>query len=78
MKVAISLPDALFEAADRLARELDKPRSRLYAEAISEYVENHDKAAITEKLNAVYSQESSSVDKALHDAQLETLSDEAW
>ena len=78
MKVAISLPDSLFEAAERLAKALKKPRSQVYAEAISEYVENHDKSAITEKLNAVYSRESSAVDEALNRAQLETLSDETW
>ena len=78
MKVAISLPDPLFEAAERLAEHLKKPRSQLYAEAIAEYVGNHDNAAITEKLNAVYSTQASSVDEALQRAQLETLSDEAW
>lgn len=78
MKVAISLPDSLFEAAERLAKELKKPRSRVYADAISKYVESHDKSAITEKLNAVYANESSSVDEHLHRAQVETLSDEAW
>lgn len=78
MKVAISLPDSLFEAAERLAKQLSKPRSQVYAEALAEYVENHDKSAITEKLNAVYSQESSAIDNALSRAQLETLSDETW
>lgn len=78
MKVAISLPDPLFEAAERLARELKKPRSQLYAEAISEYLGNHDNSMITEKLDAIYAEEPSSVDEALQHAQLETLSDEAW
>jgi metal-responsive CopG/Arc/MetJ family transcriptional regulator len=78
VKVAISLPDPLFKAAERLAKELKKPRSQLYAEAISEYLGNHENSMITEKLNAVYSKEASSVDEALHRAQLETLSDETW
>jgi metal-responsive CopG/Arc/MetJ family transcriptional regulator len=78
VKVAISLPDPLFEAAERLAKELKKPRSQLYAEAISEYLGNRDNSMITEKLNAVYSEETSSVDEALQRAQLETMSDEAW
>jgi metal-responsive CopG/Arc/MetJ family transcriptional regulator len=78
MKVAISLPDSLFEAAERLANELDKPRSQLYAEAIAQYVGNYDNSEITKKLNALYATESSSVDEALQSAQLEALSDETW
>jgi metal-responsive CopG/Arc/MetJ family transcriptional regulator len=78
MKVAISIPDPIFNAAERLAKELKKPRSQLYAEAISEYLGNHDNCMITEKLNAVYAREASSVDEALQRVQLETLSDEAW
>ncbi len=78
MKVAISLPDPVFQAAERLARRLKKPRSRLYAEAISEYVGTRGSVAITERLNAIYGNESSSVDDALQKAQIETLSREAW
>ena len=78
MKVAISIPDPVFEAAERLAKDLKKPRSQLYAEAIAEYVGNHDNSMVTEKLNAVYAKQASSVDEALRRAQLETLSDEAW
>jgi len=37
MKVAITLPDPVFEAAEHLAQELHIPRSQLYAEALSAY-----------------------------------------
>ena len=78
MKVAISLPDLLFRAAERLARKLRKSRSQLYAEAIAEYVGALDAEAVTARLNAVYGKESSEVDPALKYAQLERLSREAW
>lgn len=78
MKVAISLPDPVFEAAERLAKELEKPRSQLYADAIAAYVGNHDKSAVTDKLNAVYTDDTSSVDEALFRAQLDTLDHETW
>ena len=78
MKVAISLPDTIFEAAETLARELNKPRSQLYAEAIAEYLGKYADSAITRQLNDLYARESSSVDDALQAAQLETLSDETW
>lgn len=78
MKVAISLPDPVFHAAETLARRLKKPRSRLYAEAIADYVGAHGGEAITGRLNDVYAAESSSVDKALQRAQSRSVNDEAW
>jgi metal-responsive CopG/Arc/MetJ family transcriptional regulator len=78
MKVAISLPDPLFRAAERLARKLRKSRSQLYAEAIAEYVGALGAESVTARLNAVYGKESSEVEPALKYAQLERLSREAW
>ena len=78
MKVAISLPDPVFQAAEHLAKRLKKPRSRLYAEAIAEYVGTHGSTAVTERLNAVYGVEASAVDPALGRAQSKSVSHEAW
>ena len=78
MKVAISLPDPVFRAAETLARKLRKSRSQLYAEAIAAYVGARGAKALTGKLNAVYGKESSDLDPALKYAQLERLSREAW
>jgi len=78
MKVAISLPDPVFRAAETLARRLRKSRSQLYAEAIAEYVGARDAKALTARLDTVYLKETSSVDPALKYAQLERLSREAW
>ncbi|MDP2092142.1 MAG: hypothetical protein Q8K17_03995, partial [Pseudohongiella sp.] len=41
MKIAISLPDPLFEAAEHLAEELRIPQSQLYAEALAAYLATH-------------------------------------
>jgi metal-responsive CopG/Arc/MetJ family transcriptional regulator len=78
MKVAISLPDPVFRAAETLARKLGKSRSQLYAEAIADYVGARGAKALTARLNSVYRQETSDVDPALKYAQLERLSREAW
>ena len=78
MKVAISLPDPVFRAAETLARRLKKSRSELYAEAIAEFVGARGAKALTARLNAVYDKESSAIDPALKYAQLERLSREAW
>jgi hypothetical protein len=54
------------------------PRSQLYAEALIAYLGTHGAAAITAKLNAIYADSSSKVDPVLAQAQLRTLSREAW
>jgi hypothetical protein len=51
MKTAISVPDAVFRDAERLARRLKKSRSNLYTEAVAEYVARHEPEAVTEALN---------------------------
>jgi antitoxin MazE6 len=53
MKTAVSLPNHVFERAERLARRLKKSRSRLYGEAIAEYVARHDPEAVTEAMNRI-------------------------
>ena len=78
MKVAISLPDAVSKAAEQLARQQGKPCSRLYAEAVADYVGTFSASGVTEKLNAVYGAESSFVDAALQRTQFKTLSHETW
>ena len=53
MKTAISIPDDLFADAEQLARELKKSRSRLYGDAVREYVARHSAESITESLDRV-------------------------
>jgi metal-responsive CopG/Arc/MetJ family transcriptional regulator len=54
MKTAISLPDELFERAERVAAQLGIPRSNLYARAVEEFLDRHESEAITARLDAVY------------------------
>jgi predicted transcriptional regulator len=53
MKTAISLPDALFRAAEQLARRSHKSRSQLYADALAEYLTRHAPDEVTEAMNRV-------------------------
>lgn len=53
MKTAVSLPDDVFEDAERLARRLKKTRSQLYSEAVREYVARRHPTLVTAKLNEV-------------------------
>lgn len=54
MKTAISIPDALFQAADRLATRLGLSRSELYARAVADWVARHQADTVTAQLDAVY------------------------
>ncbi|HVR04255.1 MAG TPA: hypothetical protein VMT47_19105 [Polyangia bacterium] len=47
MKTAISIPDAVFEDAERLAKRLKRSRSDLYSRAVSEYVARHTLDQVT-------------------------------
>lgn len=53
MRTAVSLPDELFQAAERHARRLRKSRSRLYAEAIAEYLDRHVPDEVTAAMDRV-------------------------
>jgi predicted transcriptional regulator len=77
MKTAVSLPDVLFRQAERLARRLRKSRSRLYSEAVAEYVARHDPDAVTARLNEL-AQELATSDEFVTTASRRTLERSAW
>ena len=78
MKTAISIPDPLFEEAERLSKRLRIPRSQLYAKALKEYVERKRSKRIREALDEVYSTESSELDPVIARLQGEALGREEW
>lgn len=79
MKTAISLPDELFVAAERVARRLGLSRSELYQRALAKYLESQSGAAITAELNEVYSaQDNSRLDPVLDKLQRASLAREDW
>ena len=78
MKTAVSIPDPVFKAADKLAHRLRMSRSSLHAEALQRFVLLHDEAAITAKLNEVLSSEVSPVDPRLQSIQARSLTPESW
>ncbi len=58
MKTAVSIPDDLFEDADRLARRLGHSRSQLYSRALRDFVARHEPSSVTAALDAVVAEES--------------------
>lgn len=53
MKTAVSIPDDVFDEAERLAERLQTSRSQLYARALSEFVARHDDDRVTTAINRV-------------------------
>ncbi len=51
MKIAVSIPDEVFERAERLARRTRRSRSRLYGDALQEYLAHHSPDEVTEAVN---------------------------
>jgi len=80
MKTAISIPDALFVAADRIAKQLGISRSELYAKAVKAFLAQNNGVGVTEKLNAVYGSkdDTQKLDPVLHQMQLKSIGDEQW
>jgi predicted transcriptional regulator len=78
MKTAISIPDGVFKAAERLARRLKITRSELYATALAAFLERHAEAEVTNVLNEVYAKQPSEIDPVLSALQSATLSREDW
>ena len=80
MKTAISIPDPVFKAAEKLAKRLGKSRSSLYAEAVSSYINEHQKEGITQALNDIYTKndEASRLSSDLVELQFQSVSEETW
>jgi metal-responsive CopG/Arc/MetJ family transcriptional regulator len=79
MKTGISIPDRIFEDAEKFAHQLGFSRNELYTKAITAYIDNY-KNEVTAILNEFYNSEDSSLDNSVLNAQtLSTgINDAAW
>ncbi len=78
MKTAISVPDDVFEEAERLVRQTKRSRSELYTLALSEYLARHAPDRITEAMNRVVSEVGEEVDEFVAEASRRILSRVEW
>ncbi len=78
MKTAISIPDEVFEAADRTAKKLGVSRSELYATAVHEFIERNRVEDVTSKLDQVYASAKSDLDGQLYRMQNQLLAKDIW
>lgn len=77
MKTAVSIPDAVFQAAERLAERRRCSRSRLYTQALQLLLAAADADEVTTRLDTVYAREPSELSPALRTAQHRALN-ESW
>jgi metal-responsive CopG/Arc/MetJ family transcriptional regulator len=78
MKTAVSIPDPVFQSAERLAGRIRKSRSQLYSEAVKEYVARHDPDTVTEQINAVCDEVDTRPDPFLTEAARRILAGAEW
>jgi metal-responsive CopG/Arc/MetJ family transcriptional regulator len=78
MKTAVSIPDDVFAGAERLARRTRKSRSRLFSDALREYVARHSADEITDAMNKVCKDVGNSKDSFVTAAAHRTLERVEW
>ncbi|MCU7916759.1 MAG: ribbon-helix-helix domain-containing protein [Candidatus Thiodiazotropha sp. (ex Dulcina madagascariensis)] len=79
MKTAISIPDPIFNNAERLAKRLGMSRSELYVRAISSYIELHKNQKVTDLLNEIYGGiEDQGLETGFKRAQMKSIDREEW
>jgi metal-responsive CopG/Arc/MetJ family transcriptional regulator len=54
VKVAVSLPEPLFEQLESAAAQLDRPRSQVIASALQEYLRRRQVNDLRERINRAY------------------------
>jgi len=77
-KVAVSIPDPVFQAADRAAKRMRIPRSRLYARALEAFVGSESDTEVTARLDEVYAKADRGADPAWQEASLAVLRRSKW
>ncbi len=80
MKTAISIPDSLFQAADRFAKRLGISRSELFQRAVRTFLQHNKQECVTEALDKLYGTggENSELDPMLSNLQGASIAREDW
>ncbi len=78
MKAEISVPNPVFEAAQRLAKELNMSLSEFYTAALAAYVATHQNGDVAKRLDEVYAKEESAIEAELVAIQIASIGEEKW
>jgi metal-responsive CopG/Arc/MetJ family transcriptional regulator len=80
MKTAVSVPNDVFEQAERLARRAGRSRSDVYSAALREYLARHATDELTATINAVIDDlgEEAAIDPFVRSAGQQVLEQSEW
>jgi metal-responsive CopG/Arc/MetJ family transcriptional regulator len=78
MKTAVSIPDELFKGAERLARRTRRSRSRLFSDALREYLARHTPDNVTESMDKALAQIGKGQDEFVSSAARRSLEQSEW
>ena len=78
MKTAVSIPDDVFEGAERLARRTNRSRSRLFSDALKEYLARHTPDKVTQAMNKALAQIGEEEDSFVSSAARRVLAPSEW
>ncbi len=78
MKTAVSIPDDVFEQAEKLARSTETSRSALYTRALAEYIARHSSDEVTEAMNRVCDEVGTQSDEFTANAARRILERSEW
>lgn len=78
MKTAVSIPDDVFEGVERLARRTKRSRSRLFSDALKEYLARHSPEEVTESMNRACAEIGSMEDPFVSSASRRLLERVEW
>jgi len=78
MKTAVSVPDDVFERAERLAKREKRSRSDVYSAALREYVARHSPDDVADALDAVVDAVGAGADAFVATASRRTLESSEW
>ena len=78
MKTAVSIPDDIFKGAERLARRTRKSRSRVFSDALREYLARHSPDEVTEAVNKACASAADEPDAFVGAASRKVLKQSEW
>jgi len=78
MKTAVSVPNEVFERAERLARRLEVSRSELYSRALREFLARHAPDEVTQALNVLCEELDTGAEEFVREAGRRVLESSDW
>ncbi|MBI4518193.1 MAG: ribbon-helix-helix protein, CopG family [Deltaproteobacteria bacterium] len=78
MKIAVSIPDEVFEEVERLARQMKRSRSETYSQALAEYVARHAPNRVTDVMNRALTEIPRPTDRFVRAASRRVLRRSEW